>query len=284
MPSYRASSASASDIDEDDGFGMPRRRLRPRRTDSEHQPFEQDTLAALITPSCVLTIKDNVEDTAVQIALPESMTSVTALPVPAISQTVNENIEIPHFRLLGPDELAALATRQRKPREPKEDNQPEQMSDEAFEARHRKYEREEKRLKNREMEIVRHEMWKKREAAERKKYRDFSRTAVGGRKGSVPPEDRTEMEVIGGQMPRATREPSAEEAVDPKARGFDSAAGGLAERGRKGRPPRGSSFVVIWLRCSCSRHRRPMIVHSLRTVRQLVANVLADPILCARWC
>lgn len=148
MPSY--SSASASELDEDDLQGILRRRLRPRRTDdTEQQPFEQggeqllvprlsgllieadrppDTLSALIVPSCILTISDHAEESAVPIALPENMTTVTALSVPAISQTVNEHIEIPHFRLLDAAELAALGTKGRKSRDDSQVGIPEQTT------------------------------------------------------------------------------------------------------------------------------------------------------------
>lgn len=68
--------------------------------------------------------------------------------------------------------------------------QTETMTDDAFETRHKKYEREEKRLKNREMEIVRHEMWKRKEAARERRERDIARNmGAGYRKGSVPPEE-----------------------------------------------------------------------------------------------
>lgn len=112
----------------EDGFVRGARRTRKRRRLSkvrcrklllyqQRRDPTSDTLSALIVPSCEITIADHAEDSAVPIALPENMTTVTTLPVPALSQTVNEHIEIPHFRLLSATELAALGTRGRKSRD-----------------------------------------------------------------------------------------------------------------------------------------------------------------------
>jgi hypothetical protein len=56
----------------------------------------------------------------------------------------------------------------------------EDLSDEAFENHHRKYEREEKRLKNREVEIFKHEQYKRRELALEQWQKEASHRIVIG--------------------------------------------------------------------------------------------------------
>ncbi|KXS15146.1 hypothetical protein M427DRAFT_57021 [Gonapodya prolifera JEL478] len=164
-----------------------RRKLRPRRIFPEStRARERELLFQLIRPDCFVLFEDDeaAGRTYSPILLPPSLPGAPPAPVPVPLPPPKQpdgTFDIPMFRLL---EFPRVG-KGKKVRKPTWEDQDEDTSDEAYELRHRRYEREEKRLKNREVEVYRYELHKRREAEEARKQQEISRMLVtGGRSWS----------------------------------------------------------------------------------------------------
>ncbi|KAJ3342186.1 DNA topoisomerase 1 [Gonapodya sp. JEL0774] len=161
-----------------------RRKLRPRRTPTEKtRSREREILFQLIRPECLLYVEN--DEVSVRgctaILLPPAVAGGQSLPVPVPLPPPKhpDNVaNIPMFRVLEfPDMYVGRGKRNFSVAL---NGDEEDTSDEAYELRHRRYEREEKRLKNREVEVYRYELHKRREAEEARRQQEISRKLVAG--------------------------------------------------------------------------------------------------------
>jgi len=153
------------------------RRLRPRRpSPAPNLRREQgtsclpgsndcsDALRARIPPSFLISIEREPG------ALRKTMSFELPMSPKPLPPKTTSHIDIPDFRIVDRKQMAKEAAGKTL----------EDLSDEAFENHHRKYEREEKRLKNREVEIFKHEQYKRRELALEQWQKEASHRIVIG--------------------------------------------------------------------------------------------------------